>query len=110
MFVTNKTYGMQKIVPFLWFNNNAEEAIEFYTSVFKEASSGNVVRYDKAGSQVSGRPEGSVMTIAFQLFGQEFIALNGGPHFTFNEAISFVVNCENQAEVDYYWEKACADG
>lgn len=101
---------MQKITPFLWFNDNAEEAINFYTSIFKDAKIGKVARYDKAGAQASGRPEGSIMTATFQLFGQEFIALNGGPHFKFNEAVSFVVNCENQEEVDYYWNQLTSGG
>jgi len=101
---------MQKITPFLWFNDNAEEAINFYTSVFKDAKMGNIARYDKAGAQATGQPEGSVMTASFQLFGQEFIALNGGPHFKFTEAVSFVVNCENQEEVDYYWNSLTTNG
>src|SRR6266576_3725071 len=96
---------MQKITPFLWFNDNAEEAIRFYISVFKDSKMGSVSRYDEEGAKVSGRPKGSVMTAVFQLFGQEFVALNGGPHFKFTEAISFVINCETQEEVDYYWDK-----
>ena len=101
---------MQKITPFLWFKDNAEEAIKFYTSVFKDAKIGNIVRYNKPGSEASGRPEGSVMTASFQLFGQDFIALNGGPHFQFTEAVSFVVNCENQEEIDYYWSALTTNG
>jgi predicted 3-demethylubiquinone-9 3-methyltransferase (glyoxalase superfamily) len=101
---------MQKITPFLWFNDNAEEAINLYTSIFKESKIGKVARYDEAGSKAAGRPVGSIMTATFQLFGQEFIALNGGPHFKFTEAISFVVNCETQEEVDYYWENLTKDG
>lgn len=101
---------MQKITPFLWFDDNAEEAVNFYTSVFKNSKIGTVARYDEAGAQASGRPKGSVMTASFQLNGQDFIALNGGPHFKFSEAISFVVNCETQEEVDYYWEKLSEGG
>jgi predicted 3-demethylubiquinone-9 3-methyltransferase (glyoxalase superfamily) len=101
---------MNKITPFLWFNDNAEEAIKLYTSIFKEAKIGKMTRYDETASKAAGRPAGSVMTATFSLFGQEFIALNGGPHFKFNEAISFVVNCETQEEVDYYWENLTKDG
>jgi predicted 3-demethylubiquinone-9 3-methyltransferase (glyoxalase superfamily) len=101
---------MQKITPFLWFDDNAEEAVKFYTSIFKNSKIGKIARYDKAGEKAAGRPAGSVMTIEFQLDGQEFVALNGGPHFKFTEAISFVVNCETQEEVDYYWEKLSAGG
>src|SRR6266566_1929307 len=101
---------MQKITPFLWFNDKAEEAVKFYTSIFKNSKIGKIARYDEAGEKVSGRPAGSVMTIEFQLEGQEFVALNGGPHFKFTEAISFVVNCETQEEVDYYWEKLSTGG
>jgi predicted 3-demethylubiquinone-9 3-methyltransferase (glyoxalase superfamily) len=101
---------MQKITPFLWFNDNAEEAVKFYTSVFKDSKIGKVARYDEAGEKASGRPAGSVMTVEFQLEGQEFVALNGGPVFKFTEAISFVVNCETQEEVDYYWERLSAGG
>ena len=101
---------MQKITPFLWFNDNAEEAVKFYTSVFKNSNIGKIARYDQAGEKASGRPAGSVMTVEFQLEGQEFVALNGGPMFKFTEAISFVVNCETQEEVDYYWERLSAGG
>jgi predicted 3-demethylubiquinone-9 3-methyltransferase (glyoxalase superfamily) len=101
---------MQKITPFLWFNDNAEEAVKFYTSVFKNSKIGKIARYGEEGERVSGRPAGSVMTVEFQLEGQEFVALNGGPYFKFTEAISFVVNCETQEEVDYYWEKLSAGG
>jgi predicted 3-demethylubiquinone-9 3-methyltransferase (glyoxalase superfamily) len=101
---------MQKIVPFLWFDNQAEAAVRFYTSVFKKSGMLNVARYGKEEGKRSGRPKGSVMTIAFELAGQKFIALNGGPHFKFTEAISFVVNCRTQAEVDYYWKKLSAGG
>ena len=101
---------MQKITPFLWFDNQAEEAVNFYTSVFKNSKMGKVSRYDEASSKASGRPAGSLMTASFQLDGQEFIALNGGPHFKFTEAVSFVVNCETQEEVDYYWDKLTEGG
>ena len=101
---------MQKIAPFLWFDGKAEEAANFYVSIFKNSRIGGVARYGEAGAKASGRPKGSVMTVAFQLDGQEFVALNGGPHFKFTEAISFVVNCEMQAEVDELWEKLSAGG
>ena len=101
---------MQKITPFLWFDDKAEEAVNFYVSMFKNSRIGGVARYGEAGAKVSGRPQGSVMTVAFQLDGQEFVALNGGPHFKFTEAVSFVVNCETQAEVDELWEKLSAGG
>lgn len=97
---------MQKITPFLWFDNNAEEAINFYTSVFKGAEKGSFARYTGEGPG----PKGEVMTGTFKLCGQEFIALNGGPVFKFNEAVSFVVNCETQQEVDEYWQKLSEGG
>jgi predicted 3-demethylubiquinone-9 3-methyltransferase (glyoxalase superfamily) len=100
----------QKITPFLWFDNQAEEAAKFYTSIFKNSKIENATRYDEEGSKVSGRPKGSLMTVPFQIEGQEFVALNGGPMFKFTEAISFIVNCETQKEVDYYWEKLSAGG
>ena len=96
---------MQKISPFLWFDDKAEEAANFYVSVFKNSKIGGITRYDEEGAKASGRPKGTVMTVEFQLEGQEFTALNGGPHFKFTEAISFVVNCETQEEVDEFWEK-----
>ncbi len=97
---------MQKITPFLWFDNQAENAVRFYTSIFKNSKIGKMARYGDAGPG----PKGSVMTIEFQLEGQEFIALNGGPLFRFTEAISFVVNCKTQAEVDKYWKQLSAGG
>jgi len=97
---------IQKISPFLWFDHQAEEAVHFYTSIFKNSKIELVTHYGDAGPG----PKGSVMTIAFQLGGQEFVALNGGPHFEFTEAISFVVNCESQEEVDHYWEKLTEGG
>jgi predicted 3-demethylubiquinone-9 3-methyltransferase (glyoxalase superfamily) len=92
---------MQKITPFLWFDNQAEEALNFYTSVFKNAKIGKIARYGESGPG----PAGSVMTASFELEGLEFTALNAGPHFKFNEAISFVVDCKSQEEVDYFWDK-----
>ena len=101
---------MQKITPFLWFDDKAEEAATFYTSIFKNSKVVNIARYGDAGAQVTGRPKGTVMTVAFQLEEQEFVALNGGPQFKFTEAISFVVNCQTQEEVDQYWEKLSRGG
>ena len=101
---------MQKITPFLWFDNQAEEAVKFYTSIFKNSRIGKTARYDEAGAKVSGQPAGSVMTIEFRLDGQKFVALNGGPVFKFTEAVSFVVNCKTQKEVDYYWKKLSTGG
>ena len=97
---------MQKITPFLWFDNNAEEAANFYVSVFKNSKLLNIAKYSDAGPG----PKGSVMTAEFELDGQQFVALNGGPSFKFTEAISFVVNCETQEEVDYYWERLSEGG
>ena len=97
---------MQKITPFLWFNNNAEEAANFYTSIFKDSKIGNITRYGEGGPG----PEGAVMTVTFQLEGQEFMALNGGPAFTFSPAISLFVNCNTQGEVDELWEKLSEGG
>ena len=100
----------QKITPFLWFDSQAEEAANFYVSIFKQSRIGGIARYDDEASRAAGRPKGSVMTVEFELDGQKFIALNGGPHFKFTEAISLFVNCENQKEVDYFWEKLSAGG
>jgi predicted 3-demethylubiquinone-9 3-methyltransferase (glyoxalase superfamily) len=101
---------VQKISPFLWFDDNAEEAVDFYCSVFKSAKKGKVSRYSEAGSDTHGQPAGRVMTVAFELEGQSFTALNGGPQFKFNESISLVVSCKNQDEIDYYWSKLTAGG
>ncbi len=101
---------MQKITPFLWFDDQAEEAVKFYTSVFKNSKIGRILRYSEEAAKASGRPAGSVLTVEFEMEGQKFVALNGGPLFKFNESISFVVNCETQEEVDYFWEKLTADG
>ena len=97
---------MQQITPFLWFNDNAEEAVNFYASVFKDAKILETSRYGEAGPG----PKGSVMTMKFQLNGLEFVALNGGPHYTFTHAVSFVINCKDQAEVDHYWDKLIEGG
>jgi len=97
---------MQKITPFLWFDANAEEAVNHYVSIFKHSKIGTIARYGAAGPG----PKGSVMTVAFQLEGQDFIALNGGPHFKFTEAISLLVSCETQEEVDDLWKKLSAGG
>jgi len=97
---------MQRITPFLWFNDQAEEAVDFYLSIFSDSRILTQARYGEVGPG----PEGSIMTIEFELQGQKFVALNGGPHFTFNEAVSFVVNCETADEVDHYWEKLSAGG
>jgi predicted 3-demethylubiquinone-9 3-methyltransferase (glyoxalase superfamily) len=101
---------MQKITPFLWFDDQAEEAARFYTSIFKNSKLGKITRYGESAEKAAGRPAGSVMTVEFELEGQKFTALNGGPVFKFNESISFVVNCDTQEEVDYFWEKLSADG
>jgi len=101
---------LQRITPFLWFDDQAEEAARFYVSIFKDSRITSVVRYDDAAAKASGRPKGSVMTVAFELDGQPFTALNGGPHFKFTEAISLVVNCETQEEVDHFWKNLSAGG
>jgi predicted 3-demethylubiquinone-9 3-methyltransferase (glyoxalase superfamily) len=103
---------MQKITPFLWFDHQAEDAVKFYTAIFKNSKVGRILRYGEEAAKISstGRPVGSVLTIEFEMEGQKFVALNGGPLFKFNESISFVVNCETQEEVDYFWEKLTADG
>ena len=101
---------MQKITPFLWFDHQAEEAAKFYTSVFKNSKVGKILRYDEATAKAAGGPVESVLTIEFEIEGQKFTALNGGPQFKFNESVSFVVYCQTQAEVDYFWQKLTADG
>src|SRR5262245_279478 len=103
---TGQENPMQKITPFLWFDGRAEEAMNFYTSIFKNAKVGSVTRYGEAGPG----PKGKVMSATFELEGQEFYALNGGPHFKFTPAISFFVKCTTQQEVDYYWDKLSAGG
>jgi predicted 3-demethylubiquinone-9 3-methyltransferase (glyoxalase superfamily) len=101
---------MQRITPCLWFDDQAEEAAGFYTAIFKSARIVNIGRYGEAGHEIHGKPAGTVMTVAFELDGQAFTALNGGPVFTFNEAVSFQVHCETQEDVDYYWEKLSEGG
>jgi len=101
---------MQRITPCLWFDDQAEEAVGFYTAIFKNSRIGTIARYGEAGHGIHGKPAGSVMTVAFELDGQMFTALNGGPDFKFNEAISLQINCETQEEVDYYWEKLTEGG
>ncbi|MEO6434891.1 MAG: VOC family protein [Tepidisphaeraceae bacterium] len=101
---------IQPITPCLWFDDQAEAAAAFYTGIFKNSKVTQIARYGEAGHEVHGRPAGSVMTVAFELNGQAFTALNGGPVFKFNEAISFQVDCRTQADVDYYWEKLSQGG
>ena len=101
---------VQRINPCLWFDDQAEEAAKFYTSIFPNSEITAVSRYSEAGREIHGKPPGSVMVVAFELDGQAFTALNGGPVFKFNEAISFQVNCDTQEEVDYYWDKLSAGG
>jgi predicted 3-demethylubiquinone-9 3-methyltransferase (glyoxalase superfamily) len=99
-----------RITPCLWFDDNAEEAANFYVALFPNSKLGDINRYGKEGHEIHGRPEGSVMTVEFTIDGNPFVALNGGPHFEINEAVSFMIDCESQKEVDYYWEKLTADG
>lgn len=101
---------MQKITPCLWFDDQAEEAAEFYTSIFANSRIVSITHYGEAGHEIHGKPAGSVLTVAFELEGQPFTALNGGPMFKFNEAISLQVNCQTQQEIDNYWEKLFAGG
>jgi len=101
---------LHKITPCLWFDNEAEEAARFYVSLFRDGRIGEISRYGKEGFEIHGRPEGSVMVVAFEIEGQSFTALNGGPHFQFSPAISFQVPCDTQEEIDYYWEKLSAGG
>ena len=105
-----KSSHIQKITPFLWFDNQAEQAANYYVSVFKNSKMGQVTRYGKEGYEIHGMDEGSVMTVDFDIENQKFIALNGGPVFKFNEAISFQVLCDSQKELDYYWEKLSEGG
>jgi predicted 3-demethylubiquinone-9 3-methyltransferase (glyoxalase superfamily) len=106
----DKKNSTQKLVPCLWFDRQAEEAVKFYVSIFKNSSIDGIVRYGKEGFEIHHMEEGTVMTIDFSIEGQKFIALNGGPVFSFNEAISFQVYCETQEEVNYYWEKLSKGG
>jgi predicted 3-demethylubiquinone-9 3-methyltransferase (glyoxalase superfamily) len=101
---------MKDIMPCLWFDSRAEEAANFYVSVFKNSKILEIARYGASGAAVSGIPEGSVMTVTFRINGRDFMALNGGPHFTFSEAVSFVVPCETQEEVDEYWNRLSDGG
>jgi predicted 3-demethylubiquinone-9 3-methyltransferase (glyoxalase superfamily) len=101
---------MKKITPCLWYDDKAEEAVNFYISIFKNSKINGIARYGEAGAKGAGRPKGSVLTVAFQLDGQDFLALNGGPHFTFSPAISFIANCETQEELDELWEKLSEGG
>src|SRR5437762_10119145 len=101
---------MQRITPFLWFDTQAEEAVNFYVSICKDSRIGSIAHYEEEAAKASGRPKGSVMTVAFELDGQRYMALNGGPLFKFTEAISLVVNCETQKEVDHFWERLSAGG
>ncbi len=101
---------IQKITPFLWFDDQAEEAVKFYTTVFRNSKIHQITRYDEESAKAAGKPKGTVMTVEFELEGQEFVALNGGPQFKFSEAVSFVVNCESQDEVDYYWRRLAEGG
>ena len=104
--------NVQKITPFLWFEGQAEDAVKFYTSIFKGSKIGRILRYGEETAKVSasGQPVGSVLTIEFEIEGQKFVALNGGRQFKFNESVSFVINCETQEEVDYFWGRLTADG
>lgn len=101
---------IQKITPCLWFDDQAEEAVAFYAAIFRSSRIVEVARYGEAGREIHGKPAGTVMTVAFELEGQAFTALNGGPMFKFNEAISFQVSCKTQEEVDHYWERLSAGG
>jgi predicted 3-demethylubiquinone-9 3-methyltransferase (glyoxalase superfamily) len=100
----------RQITPCLWFDTEAEEAALFYTSIFKNSRIGNVLRYGKEGFEIHGKPEGAVLLVEFELDGQKFTGLNGGPLFKFNEAVSFEIHCETQEELDYYWEKLTEGG
>jgi predicted 3-demethylubiquinone-9 3-methyltransferase (glyoxalase superfamily) len=102
--------NIQKITPCLWFDDQAEEAAKFYTAIFNNSKIVSMTRYGEAGHEVHGRPAGTVMTVAFELDGHAFTALNGGPMFKFNEAVSFQVSCETQEELDYYWERLSEGG
>jgi predicted 3-demethylubiquinone-9 3-methyltransferase (glyoxalase superfamily) len=101
---------IRPIVPCLWFDNQAEEAARFYTGIFSNSSINLISRYPDAGQEIHGRQPGSVMTVEFELDGQRFTALNGGPHFMFNEAVSFQILCDTQEEIDYYWDRLTAGG
>ena len=101
---------IQKITPCLWFDSRAEEAVKLYTSIFKNSRIVNTTRYGKEGFEIHGKPEGTVLTVEFEIEGQRFTALNGGPQFKFSEAVSFQISCETQDEIDHFWTKLIADG
>ncbi len=101
---------MNRIRTNLWFDSQAEEAAQFYTGIFKDSKMGDVTHFPEAGKEIHGKEPGSVMTVTWELNGQPFLGLNGGPHFTFNEAVSFEILCEDQAELDYYWDRLSEDG
>ena len=101
---------LSTITPCLWFDHQGEDAAKFYTAIFKNSKITQITRYPEAGKEVHGKEPGSVLTVAFDLDGQSFTALNGGPHFKFNEAVSFQVMCQTQEEVDYFWDKLSAGG
>jgi predicted 3-demethylubiquinone-9 3-methyltransferase (glyoxalase superfamily) len=103
-------FVMQKVTPHLWFEDNVEEAAKFYTSIFKNSKIIDITHYGESAAEVSGRPKGTVMTVRFELEGQQFMALNGGPIFKFSPAISFLISCETQEEVDNLWEKLSEGG
>lgn len=105
-----KTITSHKLTSCLWFENQAEEAAKFYVSVFKDGKISRIAHYTEEGFEVHGMPAGSVMTVEFEIGGQSFLGLNGGPYFKFNEAVSFVINCQSQEEVDYYWNKLSEGG
>jgi predicted 3-demethylubiquinone-9 3-methyltransferase (glyoxalase superfamily) len=101
---------VRQLIPHLWFNDEAEEAAKFYTGIFKNSKILHTVRYPKAAEEVSGKKAGSVMTVEFEIEGQRFVALNGGPEFKFNESVSFMIPCKDQEEVDYFWERLTDGG
>lgn len=101
---------MKKVTTCLWFDGEAQEAAEFYTSLFADGRMGNITHYPKAASEAARMPEGQVMTVEFHMLGQDFLAMNGGPAFTFNESVSFMVNCDTQGEIDRLWDALIADG
>jgi predicted 3-demethylubiquinone-9 3-methyltransferase (glyoxalase superfamily) len=101
---------MRQLVPNLWFDNEAEDAAKIYTSIFKDSKIISTTRYPEAATEVSGKPAGSVLTVEFELEGNRFVALNGGPEFKFNESVSFQIDCKDQKEIDYYWDKLIAGG
>ncbi|MBI5290130.1 MAG: VOC family protein [Chloroflexi bacterium] len=101
---------MQQLIPHLWYDNEAEEAANFYTGIFKNSKILSTVRYPKAAEEVSGKKAGSVMTVEFEINGHRFVALNGGPDFKFNESVSFIIPCRDQKEIDYYWQRLTEGG